>query len=64
MDSQELDVVHTLHCLPLDAEWSVLSFPGSSVVHYDLLDLAGVHNEVVARTPLCLKLKKPQSKLV
>ncbi|KAI3355628.1 hypothetical protein L3Q82_017917, partial [Scortum barcoo] len=47
VDAQELDIVDTLNCFPVDEERSVLCPPGPPVVHYDLLGLAGVQNKVV-----------------
>ncbi|KAI3365406.1 hypothetical protein L3Q82_010489 [Scortum barcoo] len=52
VDAQELDIVDTLNCFPVDEERSVLCPPGPPVVHYDLLGLAGVQNKVVVRAPL------------
>ncbi|KAI3353229.1 hypothetical protein L3Q82_019264 [Scortum barcoo] len=46
VDAQELDIVDTLNCFPVDEERSVLCPPGPPVVHYDLLGLAGVQNKV------------------
>ncbi|KAI3369818.1 hypothetical protein L3Q82_024642 [Scortum barcoo] len=45
VDAQELDIVDTLNCFPVDEERSVLCPPGPPVVHYDLLGLAGVQNK-------------------
>ncbi|KAI3352056.1 hypothetical protein L3Q82_020871 [Scortum barcoo] len=39
VDAQELDIVDTLNCFPVDEERSVLCPPGPPVVHYDLLGL-------------------------
>ncbi|KAI3365762.1 hypothetical protein L3Q82_000706 [Scortum barcoo] len=36
VDAQELDIVDTLNCFPVDEERSVLCPPGPPVVHYDL----------------------------
>ncbi|KAI3354896.1 hypothetical protein L3Q82_004692 [Scortum barcoo] len=52
VDAQELDIVDTLNCFPVDEERSVLCPLGPPVVHYDLLGLAGVQNKVVVRAPL------------
>ncbi|KAI3363464.1 hypothetical protein L3Q82_012077 [Scortum barcoo] len=46
VDVQELDIVDTLNCFPVDEERSVLCPPGPPVVHYDLLGLAGVQNKL------------------
>ncbi|KAI3351343.1 hypothetical protein L3Q82_005884 [Scortum barcoo] len=46
-DAQELDIVDTLNCFPVDEERSVLCPPGPPVVHYDLLGLAGVQNKAL-----------------
>ncbi|KAI3376793.1 hypothetical protein L3Q82_000384 [Scortum barcoo] len=49
VDAQELDIVDTLNCFPVDEERSVLCPPGPPVVHYDLLGLAGVQNKVAQK---------------
>ncbi|KAI3367123.1 hypothetical protein L3Q82_008193 [Scortum barcoo] len=62
VDAQELDIVDTLNCFPVDEERSVLCPPGPPVVHYDLFGLAGVQeqgdsntNSVLQTPPFIIK---------
>lgn len=47
LDVQQLDVVYTLHHLPLDDESWLLCHLGSYAIHYDFLGLAGVKHQVI-----------------